>query len=71
MLAGEEKLTETIGYTPEATTRLLDALRKRLNFVVIDVPHSALALHRDLLMAAHQRVSSWTPRSPRYATPCA
>jgi pilus assembly protein CpaE len=61
VLAGEEKLTETIVYTPEATTRLLDALRRRYNFVVIDVPWSALPLHRDLLMMAHQRVLVMDP----------
>jgi pilus assembly protein CpaE len=61
VLAGEEKLTETIVYTPEATTRLLDALRRRYNFVVIDVPWSTLPLHRDLLMMAHQRVLVMDP----------
>src|SRR5580704_9034517 len=47
VLAGEEKLTESVNYTPNAAARLLDALRRRYNFVVIDVPCSALPLHRD------------------------
>jgi pilus assembly protein CpaE len=61
VLAGEEKLTETVNYTPTAAARLLDALRRRYNFVVIDVPCSALPLHRDLLMMAHQRVLVMDP----------
>ena len=61
VLAGEEKLTETVTYTPDAAARLLDALRRRYNFVVIDVPWSALPLHRDLLMMAHQRVLVMDP----------
>ena len=56
VLAGEEKLTETVAYSENAAAQLLDALRRRYNFVVIDVPYSALPLHRDLLMLAHQRV---------------
>ncbi len=61
VLAGEEKLTETVNYTQNAAARLLDALRKRYNFVVIDVPCSALPLHRELLMLAHQRVLVMDP----------
>ncbi len=61
VLAGEEKLTDSIALRPNAAARLLDALRKRYNFVVIDVPCSALPLHRDLLMLAHQRVLVMDP----------
>lgn len=61
VLAGEEKLTETVTYTQNAAARLLDALRRRYNFVVIDVPWTALPLHRDLLMMAHQRVLVMDP----------
>jgi pilus assembly protein CpaE len=61
VLAGEEKLTETINYSPNAATRLLEALRRRYNFVVIDVPYSALPLHRELMMMAHQRVLVMDP----------
>ncbi len=61
VLAGEEKLTEAVTYTPNAAARLLDALRRRYNFIVIDVPWSALPLHRDLLMMAHQRVVVMDP----------
>ena len=61
VLAGEEKLTDSIAYSPNAAARLLDALRKRYNFVVIDVPWSGLPLHRELLMMAHQRVLVMDP----------
>jgi pilus assembly protein CpaE len=61
VLAGEEKLTETVSYTPNAAAKLLEALRRRYNFVVIDVPWSALPMHRDLLMMAHQRVLVMDP----------
>ena len=61
VLAGEEKLTETVSYTRRRGRSLLDALRRRYNFVVIDVPCSALPLHRDLLMLAHQRVLVMDP----------
>jgi pilus assembly protein CpaE len=61
VLAGEEKLSETVAYNQTAAVRLLDALRRRYNFVVIDVPWTALPLHRDLLMMAHQRVLVMDP----------
>jgi pilus assembly protein CpaE len=61
VLAGEEKLTDAVTYTPNAAARLLEALRRRYNFVVIDVPWTALPLHRDLLMMAHQRVVVMDP----------
>jgi pilus assembly protein CpaE len=61
VLAGEEKLTETVNYSPNAAMHLLEALRRRYNFVVIDVPYSPQPLHRDLLMLAHQRVFVMDP----------
>lgn len=61
VLAGEEKLTETVQYNPQAASRLIDALRHRYNFVVIDAPCSPLPLHADLLMLAHQRVLVMDP----------
>ena len=61
VLAAEEKLGETVSYTQNAGGRLLEALRRRYNFVVIDVPWSPLPLHRDLLMMANQRVLVMDP----------
>jgi pilus assembly protein CpaE len=56
VLSGEERLTEAPSYAPDAAGRLLEALRRRYNFVVADVPFAPLALNRDLLELAHQRV---------------
>jgi pilus assembly protein CpaE len=61
VLAAEEKLSESVTYTQNAGGRLLEALRRRYNFVVIDVPWSTLPLHRDLLMMANQRVLVMDP----------
>ena len=61
VLACEEKLTETVSCSQNAAASLLEALRRRYNFVVIDVPCSPLPLHRDLLMKAHQRVVVMDP----------
>ncbi len=56
VLAGEERLSEQPIYAPGAAGRLLDALRRRYNFVVADVPFIPVQLNRDLLNLAHQRV---------------
>lgn len=56
VLAGEERLAEAPAYAPDAAPRLLEALRRRYNFVVADVPFAPLPLLRDLLDLAHQRV---------------
>ncbi len=56
VLAGEERLAEPPCHAPDAAERLLEALRRRYNFVVADVPFAPLALNRDLLERAHQRV---------------
>ncbi|MGH7117994.1 MAG: AAA family ATPase [Acetobacteraceae bacterium] len=56
VLAGEEKLADQLTYAPDAAGKLLEALRRRYNFVVADVPFLPLTLNRDLLDLAHQRV---------------
>jgi pilus assembly protein CpaE len=56
VLASEENLVEPIKYEPGAVARLIETLRRRYNFIVIDAPFSGLELHRDLLMAGHQRI---------------
>jgi len=61
VLAGEEKLAEQPAYAAGATTKLLDALRRRYNFVVVDLPFSGMQMHRDLLMLAHHRVLVMDP----------
>ncbi|MDE2006813.1 MAG: hypothetical protein KGI51_09625 [Rhodospirillales bacterium] len=56
VLAGEEGLGVPLNYAPSAADRLVDALRKRYNYVIGDVPFAPVPLHRDLLDIAHQRV---------------
>jgi pilus assembly protein CpaE len=56
VLSGEENLLEQIKYEPGAAVRLIETLRRRYNFVVVDAPFSGQALHRDLLMLGHQRI---------------
>jgi pilus assembly protein CpaE len=56
VLSGEENLTDHINYAPGAAARLIETLRRRYNFVVIDAPFSGLELHRDLMMLGHQRI---------------
>lgn len=56
VLAGEEKLANAPAYAPDAAARLLDALRRRYNFVVADVPLAPIPLFRNLLDLAQQRV---------------
>ena len=56
VLAGEEKFTDQPNVVPGAATRLITALRRRYNFVILDVPFSGHAFHRELLDLAQQRV---------------
>ena len=61
VLAGDEKVTETAEVAEGAGRALLNALRRRYNFVVCDVPSAPLPLYRELLMLAHQRVLVMDP----------
>ncbi len=61
VLAGEEKLTDQPNPVPGAATRLVAALCRRYNFVILDVPFSGHAFHRELLDLAHQRVAVAEP----------
>jgi pilus assembly protein CpaE len=56
VLSGEENLLEQIKYEAGAATRLIETLRRRYNFIVVDVPFTGSDLHRDLLMMGHQRI---------------
>ena len=56
VLAGEEHPGAPLNYASNAADRLVESLRKRYNFVIGDVPFAPVALHRDLLDLAHQRV---------------
>ena len=61
VLAGEEVLTEQMIYAEGAAGRLSDALRRRYNFVVTDLPFDGQVLHRDLMQLAQQRVLVTVP----------
>jgi pilus assembly protein CpaE len=56
VLSGEENLIEQIKYEKGAAAKLIETLRRRYNFVVVDTPFSGQELHRDLLMLGHQRI---------------
>lgn len=56
VLAGHEKLTTPIAYAAGTAGQLLEALRRRYNFVITDVPFRPLPLYGDLLDLANQRV---------------
>lgn len=61
VLASEEKLTEQPNAVPGAATRLVAALCRRYNFVILDVPFSGHAFHREMLDLAHQRIAVAEP----------
>lgn len=61
LLAGEEPLTEQPVFAAGAAERLLEALRRRYNLIVADVPFAPIQLNRDLLDAGKQRVVVLTP----------
>jgi pilus assembly protein CpaE len=76
VLASEEKLSEPLNYAPGAARRLIDTLRVRYNFIVLDVPFLPMACNRELIEFAHHRVivmdpslasvpnGPWQPQSP-------
>jgi pilus assembly protein CpaE len=61
VIAGEEKLTERITIADGAVQRLLQGLRPRYNYVVVDVPLPPFAWYRELLDQARQRVLVMEP----------
>lgn len=61
VLSGEENLTDQLKYQPDAAGRLIDTLRRRYNFILVDAPFTGMRIHRDLLMLGHQRVLVMDP----------
>lgn len=61
VLASEEKLTDQMNYAPGAARRLIEALRVRYNFIVMDVPFLPMACNRELIEFAHHRVIVMDP----------
>jgi pilus assembly protein CpaE len=61
ILAGESPVGTLPTYTAGAAETLIDALRKRYNFIILDVPFAPVPLYHDLLAQAHQRVLVMEP----------
>ena len=61
VLAAEEKLGPSPSCAPGAAEQLLEALRRRYNFIVADVPFAPVMVYRDLLDAAYQRILVMEP----------
>ena len=61
VLAGEEKVGVQPNHAPGAATNLLEALRRRYNFIVADVPFAPVPVYRDLLNLVDQRVLVMEP----------
>jgi pilus assembly protein CpaE len=61
VLAGEEKVALQPNHAPGCAARLLEALRRRYNFIVADVPFAPVPVYRDLLDLVDQRVLVMEP----------
>jgi pilus assembly protein CpaE len=61
ILAGEEKPAVQPNHAPGAAALLLEALRRRFNFIVVDVPFAPVPVYRDLLDLVDQRVLVMEP----------
>jgi len=61
LLAGQEPMADRLVFSAEAAPRLLAVLRRRYNFIVVDVPFQPVLLYRDLLDLASQRVIVFEP----------
>jgi pilus assembly protein CpaE len=61
VLAGESPLGELPKYADGAAEALIEALRKRYNFIILDIPFAPVPLYHDLLAKAHQRILVMEP----------
>jgi pilus assembly protein CpaE len=64
VIAAEEKLTEQPTIVPGAARALLEKLRRRYNYVVVDMPLSVADWHGELMDMARQRVLVMQPTLP-------
>jgi pilus assembly protein CpaE len=64
VIAGEEKLTDHPVYAPGGAERLLQVLRQRYNYIVIDLPYTPQPITRELMEQARQRVLITEPTLP-------
>ena len=56
VLSTQEGLGDWFDHAPSAAGALVDALRRRYNFIVADVPFRPVPLNRELLRLSHRRV---------------
>jgi pilus assembly protein CpaE len=61
VLASEEKLTEPLSYAKGAAQRLIETLRVRYNFIILDVPFLPMPCNREMLEYSHHRVVIMDP----------
>jgi pilus assembly protein CpaE len=61
VLASDENLHAPLRYAPGAAQILIEALRVRYNFIVVDLPFLPVPSHRELLRLAHHRVVVMDP----------
>lgn len=61
VLAGEAPVATLPAYASGGAEVLIEALRKRYNFIVLDVPFAPVPLYHDLINLAHQRVLVMEP----------
>ena len=61
ILASEEKPSVPANHAPGAAGVMLEALRRRYNFIISDVPFAPVALYNDLLDLVDQRVLVMDP----------
>ncbi|GLR65898.1 pilus assembly protein CpaE [Acidocella aquatica] len=61
VLASEEKLNDPLNYAPGAARRLIETLRVRYNFIIMDVPFLPMQCNRELIEYAHHRVIVMDP----------
>lgn len=64
LLAAEENLVEHPNFATGAAEKLINTLRRRYNFIILDVEFNDQQFNRDLLMLAHQRIIVMEPSLP-------
>lgn len=61
VLAGEAPLNTQPEFAPGAAEALIEALRRRYNFIILDIPLAPIPLYQELLTKAHQRILVMEP----------
>jgi pilus assembly protein CpaE len=64
VIAGEEKLTDPTSFAPGGAERLLQVLRQRYNYIIVDLPFTSQLVTRELMEQARQRILVTEPTLP-------